>query len=100
MEGAVEYKTGVGGDRTEQSLSCLGSHLCKSQGTVCQVPFVPLSLPRSWAEVKPHHPGESYSRKEMVVMRATSCSWTGGRPWVLSMRRAWVEEAQLEMSPW
>src|SRR6218665_804994 len=63
------------------------------------------SLSRSWAEVKPHHASEAYSREEMVVMRATSCSWAGGRPWVLSMRRAWMEEAQLDMSrlsgyPW
>src|SRR6218665_2238069 len=57
------------------------------------------SLSRSWAEVKPHHAGEAYSREEMVVMWATSCNWAGGRPWVLSMWRAWMEEAQLDMSP-
>src|SRR6218665_3156759 len=57
------------------------------------------SLSRSWTEVKPHHAGEAYSREEMVVMRATSCNWAGGRPWVLSLWRAWMEEAQVEMSP-
>src|SRR6218665_1837467 len=31
-------------------------------------------------------------------MRATSCNWGVWRPWVLRMRRACMEEAQLERS--
>src|SRR6218665_1072945 len=43
--------------------------------------------------------GSSYDcREATVVMRATCCNWGGGRPWVLSMRRARMEEAQLESS--
>src|SRR6218665_1254820 len=33
-------------------------------------------------------------------MRATSCNWGSWRPWVLSMRRACMEEAHLSGSPW
>src|SRR6218665_1046448 len=59
---------------------------------------LPTNISRSWAEVKPHHAGEAYSREATVVMRATPCNWGGWRPWVLSMRRACMEEAQLERS--
>src|SRR6218665_3356486 len=62
------------------------------------LPTIRSNLSRSWAEVKPHHAGEAYSRDAIVVMRATSCNWGGWRPWVLSMRRACMEEEQLERS--
>src|SRR6218665_3992572 len=59
------------------------------------------NLSRSWAEVKPHHAGEAYSREEMVVMRATSCSWAGRILRILvAWHLAYAGRKFFTMHPW
>jgi len=56
------------------------------------------SMSLSWKDVNPRQAVEAYKMKEMVVIRATSWSFKGRSLWDRSIRREWMEAAQLERS--
>src|SRR6218665_2031463 len=57
---------------------------------------------RSFSVVRPHHAGEAYSSRAMVVALVTVWSAAAGRPWALRTLRAymdWLQEA-ITLSTW